>query len=45
MGLFAPSVVKEDDGALVTGFDFCASASVMLMLCFSGLSDLKDDSY
>ena len=45
MGLFGLSVGGEDDGAFVTGFDFCASVSGMLTLCFPGLLDLKDDSY
>lgn len=45
MGLFGLSVVGEDDGALVTGLGFCASVSVMLMLCFSGLLDTEGDSY
>lgn len=44
MGLFVLSVAGEDGGAMVTGFDFCASVSVMLMLCFSSLLDLKEDS-
>ena len=44
-GLFGLSVVEDDEGALVTGFGFWASASVTLMLCFSGLLELKDDSY
>ena len=36
--LFGLSVAgEEDDGGLVTGFDFCASVSVILMLCFSDL--------
>ena len=35
-GLLDLSGVEDDEGALVTGFDFCASVSVMLMLCFSG---------
>ena len=45
MGLFGLSVAGKDDGVLVTGFVFCASVSVMLMLCLSGLLELKDDSY
>lgn len=45
VGLFGLSVVGEYDGALVTGFDFCASVSVTLMLCFSGVLELKEDSY
>ena len=42
--LFGLSVVvgEEEDGGLVTGFDFCASVSVILMLCFSGLFRSKD---
>ena len=45
VGLFGLLVVGEDDEALVTGFDFCASVSVMPVLCFSGLLDMEDDSY
>ena len=42
-GLFGLSVVEgEEDGGLVTGFDFCASVSVMLMLCLSGLFKSKE---
>lgn len=44
-GLFALSGLGDDERALVTGFDFCASVSVILMLCFSGSFDFKDDSY
>lgn len=44
-GLFALSGVGDDEGALVTGFDFGASVSVMLMLCFAGLLEFGNDSY
>ncbi len=45
VGLFGLSVAGKDDGALVTGFVFCASVSVRLMLCFSGLLEFKDEWY
>ena len=42
-GLFVLSVVGgEEDAGLATGIDFCASVSVMLMLCFSGLFESKE---
>ena len=44
-GLFDLSGVGDDEGGLVTGFGFCASVSVMLMLCFSGLLESKGNSY
>ena len=45
--LFGLSVVgeeeeEEEDGGFVTGFDFCASVSVILMLCFFGLFRSKE---
>lgn len=42
VGLLGLSMVGEDDGGLATGFDFCASVSVMRILCFSGLFESKD---
>ena len=42
MVLFDLSVAGEDDRGLVTDFDFCASVSVMLILCFSGLFESKE---
>ena len=36
--------LSEVDGELVTGFDFCASVSVILMFCCSGLFR-SEDSY
>lgn len=42
---FGLSVLGEDEGVLMTGFDFCASVSVILMFCFSGSEDLMEDPY
>lgn len=42
-GRFALSGVGDDEGALVTGFVFCASFSVMLGLCSCDLLDFRDD--
>lgn len=44
MGRLGFSTEGEEDEAFMTGFGFCASASVMLMLCFSGLLD-EEGSY
>ena len=44
--LFGVSGVGEvEDGGLVTGFDFCASVSVILMVCFSGLFGSEESNW